>query len=133
MSLFFFFLMIRRPPRSTLFPYTTLFRSRLVSHQPGVEIVLEAHETYWRKTPSVKRLVMKMVPEESTRLAMLKNGEVDIAYLIAGPLADEARRTPNLRLIASGGQWVTSICMMDQWDANSPWHDVRVRLAASHA
>src|SRR2546430_8937628 len=28
MYLFFFFLMIRRPPRSTLFPYTTLFRSR---------------------------------------------------------------------------------------------------------
>src|SRR5438874_10324586 len=27
MSFFFFFLMIRRPPRSTLFPYTTLFRS----------------------------------------------------------------------------------------------------------
>src|SRR2546422_11489174 len=30
-SFFFFFLMIRRPPRSTLFPYTTLFRSRLFS------------------------------------------------------------------------------------------------------
>src|SRR3989475_7840963 len=29
MLLFFFFLMIRRPPRSTLFPYTTLFRSLL--------------------------------------------------------------------------------------------------------
>src|SRR2546427_6710998 len=28
--IFFFFLMIRRPPRSTLFPYTTLFRSRLL-------------------------------------------------------------------------------------------------------
>src|SRR2546426_4973924 len=28
-SFFFFFLMIRRPPRSTLFPYTTLFRSRV--------------------------------------------------------------------------------------------------------
>src|SRR2546427_5086810 len=28
MFYFFFFLMIRRPPRSTLFPYTTLFRSR---------------------------------------------------------------------------------------------------------
>src|SRR3712207_8562894 len=28
MFVFFFFLMIRRPPRSTLFPYTTLFRSR---------------------------------------------------------------------------------------------------------
>src|SRR5688572_31662313 len=30
-SLFFFFLMIRRPPRSTLFPYTTLFRSRFTN------------------------------------------------------------------------------------------------------
>src|SRR5256884_4066103 len=29
-SLFFFFLMIRRPPRSTLFPYTTLFRSMVI-------------------------------------------------------------------------------------------------------
>src|SRR2546430_15304581 len=29
-DLFFFFLMIRRPPRSTLFPYTTLFRSLIV-------------------------------------------------------------------------------------------------------
>src|SRR2546428_2925877 len=31
---FFFFLMIRRPPRSTLFPYTTLFRSRGHVHLP---------------------------------------------------------------------------------------------------
>src|SRR2546422_11763064 len=31
-SVFFFFLMIRRPPRSTLFPYTTLFRSRARSN-----------------------------------------------------------------------------------------------------
>src|SRR3712207_7057077 len=30
----FFFLMIRRPPRSTLFPYTTLFRSRDRDHLP---------------------------------------------------------------------------------------------------
>src|SRR3712207_9104123 len=32
---FFFFLMIRRPPRSTLFPYTTLFRSVVESWAPG--------------------------------------------------------------------------------------------------
>src|SRR3712207_7185016 len=31
----FFFLMIRRPPRSTLFPYTTLFRSRLIDITPS--------------------------------------------------------------------------------------------------
>src|SRR2546426_5736744 len=35
---FFFFLMIRRPPRSTLFPYTTLFRSRTSAklEHPGI-------------------------------------------------------------------------------------------------
>src|SRR3712207_8999350 len=31
----FFFLMIRRPPRSTLFPYTTLFRSEGRAHEPA--------------------------------------------------------------------------------------------------
>src|SRR5713101_9696546 len=34
--LFFFFLMIRRPPRSTLFPYTTLFRSRWLPGRRGL-------------------------------------------------------------------------------------------------
>src|SRR2546430_6006427 len=34
-SFFFFFLMIRRPPRSTLFPYTTLFRSVVGRQRPG--------------------------------------------------------------------------------------------------
>src|SRR5574337_1597447 len=34
-SVFFFFLMIRRPPRSTLFPYTTLFRSLTREQKPA--------------------------------------------------------------------------------------------------
>src|SRR2546422_7810402 len=39
LSLFFFFLMIRRPPRSTLFPYTTLFRSSCERrHEPHIEV-----------------------------------------------------------------------------------------------
>src|SRR3712207_9588598 len=39
-SLSFFFLMIRRPPRSTLFPYTTLFRSAVVVVDADLRIVL---------------------------------------------------------------------------------------------
>src|SRR2546426_8687218 len=35
---FFFFLMIRRPPRSTLFPYTTLFRSFNFTGQPAASV-----------------------------------------------------------------------------------------------
>ena len=58
--------------------------------------MLEAFDGYWRKTPSVKRLVMKVIPDESTRLAALKRGEVDIAYSIRGELAEELRHTPGL-------------------------------------
>src|SRR2546422_8466652 len=36
-GMFFFFLMIRRPPRSTLFPYTTLFRSRDLARREAVD------------------------------------------------------------------------------------------------
>src|SRR2546422_2704548 len=36
MLFIFFFLMIRRPPRSTLFPYTTLFRSRIASERASI-------------------------------------------------------------------------------------------------
>jgi ABC-type transport system substrate-binding protein len=56
--------------------------------------VLEAFEGYWRKTPSVKRLVMKVLPDEATRLAALKRGEVDIAYSIRSELAEDLQRTP---------------------------------------
>src|SRR5262249_6839767 len=38
---------------------------KFVSFKPGVELVLEAFEGYWRKTPSVKRLVMKVIPDEA--------------------------------------------------------------------
>jgi len=39
-----------------------------VSFKPGVELVLEAYEGYWRKAPAVKRLVFRVIPDESTRL-----------------------------------------------------------------
>src|SRR6058998_2253224 len=66
---------------------------RFVSFTPGVELVLEANEQYWRKSPGVKRLVLKAVPDEVTRLAMLKRGEIDIGYGFRGANAEEARRT----------------------------------------
>jgi peptide/nickel transport system substrate-binding protein len=71
---------------------------RFVSFTPGIELVLEAHEQYWRKVPSVKRLVLKAVPDETTRLAMLKRGEADVVYLLQSALAEEAQRTPGLTL-----------------------------------
>ena len=106
---------------------------KFVSHTPGVELVMEAFEGYWRKLPSVKRVVFKMVPESTTRVAMLKRGEVDIAYLLEAPQAVELKRDPNLRLAFSGGIAVFFLDFLDMWDPKSPWADQRVRLAASLA
>jgi len=107
---------------------------KFVSFTPGVELVLEANEQYWRKTPSVKRLVFKSIPDESTRLAMLKRGEADIAYSIRGALAEELRRTPGLTLKPNYPPGTFWLVFPEQWtDARSPWADKRVRLAANYA
>ena len=106
---------------------------RFVSHVPGVELIMEANEGYWRKMPSVKRLVFKSVPEATTRLAMLKRGEVDVAYLLDAPQALELKRDPSFKLAFSGGIGTFFLDFFDQWDPKSPWADRRVRLAASYA
>ncbi len=106
---------------------------KFVSFTPGVELVLEAFDQYWRKAPSVKRLVLKAIPDEATRLVALKRGEVDIAYAIRGALAEELRRTPGLTLKPNVGQATFWVYFADQWDPKSPWHDRRVRLAANYA
>jgi peptide/nickel transport system substrate-binding protein len=108
---------------------------RFVSHQPGVEVVFEAYPEYWRKTPHVKRLVMKGIPEPTTRLAMLKRRDADVAYGMYGAVAEEIQRDPTLKLqpttVSPTTQWV--MFTYEPYDAKSPWADQRVRLAANHA
>jgi peptide/nickel transport system substrate-binding protein len=106
---------------------------RLVRLDPGVELVVEATERYWRKTPSIKRIIFKGVPERPTRLAMLKTGEADIAYLMIGDEGAAVKGDPKLRLasVVPGASWWLEFPA--QWDPTSPWHDRRVRLAANLA
>ena len=106
---------------------------RFVSFTPGVELVLEAADGYWRKTPSVKRLVFKSSPDVSTRLVMLKRGDVDAAYSLPGEIGEEVRRTPGLTLRPTPFTSTHWLLFADQFDAGSPWHDRRVRLAATQA
>ena len=106
---------------------------KFVSFTPGVELVLEAFEQYWRKVPNVKRLVLKVIPDEATRLAALKRGEVDIANALWGAVAEEVQRTKGLTLSPNVVQATFWVYFADQWDPKSPWHDRRVRLAANHA
>src|SRR5213594_4216811 len=81
---------------------------KFVSNNPGIEVVLEPN----------------------TRAAMLKKGEVDVAYLLDAPAALELKRDPNIRLAFSGAIGIHFLDFFDQWDPKSPWADKRVRLAA---
>jgi peptide/nickel transport system substrate-binding protein len=106
---------------------------KYVSFTPGVELVMEAFEPYWRGASRVKRLVLKVIPDEATRLAALKRGEIDIAYSIRGELGLEVQNTPGLTLKPVAVQGTFCVLFADQWDAKSPWYDQRVRQAANLA
>jgi peptide/nickel transport system substrate-binding protein len=106
---------------------------RFVRQTPGVELVLEANERYWRKKPTIKTIVIRGVPDRTTRLAMLKTGELDIAYLMIGVEAQTVQADPKLRLaqVIPTATWYLDF--PEQWKRQSPWHDRRVRLAAALA
>src|SRR6202051_5353608 len=78
-SCLFFFLMIRRPPRSTLFPYTTLFRSRRsVERQPEQAVDLSAprnqlrSEEHTSELQSHEHLVCRLLLEKKTRYSTIR-------------------------------------------------------------
>src|SRR5690349_22680432 len=70
---YFFFLMIRRPPRSTLFPYTTLFRSLCASFQEAVVDTL-----VYKTLAAAERFKVK-TDRKSTRL---NSSHVEISYAV---------------------------------------------------
>src|SRR5437870_12716237 len=76
-SQLFFFLMIRRPPRSTLFPYTTLFRSRRFGERRG--LVLGARGEPIRLGGSERRGRLGARDRKSTRL---NSSHVAISYAV---------------------------------------------------
>jgi peptide/nickel transport system substrate-binding protein len=106
---------------------------KFVSFTPGIELTLEAFGDYWRKAPQVKRLIMRSIPDETTRAAAVKTGEVDAAYLFVGPVAEDLKRSPGVRVVAPLLYGIYWLDFLDQWEPKSPWHDRRVRQAASLA
>jgi peptide/nickel transport system substrate-binding protein len=64
---------------------------------------------------------------------MLKSGETDYALFLDGPEAEAVTKDPRLQLVATRHASIFWIEFPEQWDAKSPWHDKRLRLAVNHA
>jgi peptide/nickel transport system substrate-binding protein len=106
---------------------------KFVGTTPGIEVVLEANSDYWRRMPSVKTLIMRSVPEATTRALMVKTGEADIGYALDGPDAEGLKGIPGIQIVATKHASIFWLEFSDQWDPKSPWHDIRVRQAANLA
>ena len=106
---------------------------KFVSFTPGVELVMEAFDQYWRKTPNVKRLVFKVDSRrgDAAGRAQARRGRhrlLDPRRARRGAAAHSWAYPQTGRLV--GTQWVY---FPEQWDPKSPWHDERVRRAVSLA
>src|SRR2546430_13588527 len=84
--MFFFFLMIRRPPRSTLFPYTTLFRSEVERDRAvEVEVLLDGRQVDRPVGPHVVRLPLAhqlACPLQDRKSTRLNSSHSQISYAV---------------------------------------------------
>src|SRR5256886_17264342 len=92
-SCFFFFLMIRRPPRSTLFPYTTLFRSCAELTACGVPSILMPYPFH---KDQHQRLNAKVLADAGAAVLLddLRDAKENAAKLLPllGPLIQDCER-----------------------------------------
>src|SRR5256885_7371568 len=98
--------MIRRPPRSTLFPYTTLFRSpvgdgpyRFVGWKAGESVELAADSTFFLGRPHIRRLIWRFTPDLQVAITQAIAGDADAVEVLGPPdNVKRARAAPNLAL-----------------------------------
>jgi peptide/nickel transport system substrate-binding protein len=105
---------------------------KLVSQQAGSEMVFEAWEGYWRRTPGVQKIVVKAVRDPASRLAGLQTGELDLAFGMTGKLLPRVLNDKTLRWDKNyTSAWFLTFPGYNEKD--SPFHDKRVREAISLA
>ena len=107
---------------------------KFVRMVPGDRIEYEAVPGHWRGTPQFKRLTLLLVPEQSTRLAMVRTGEASIVTI--GPDAIKEAQAGGMKMLTVPG---TMQAVYQLWGTykpeakGSPLADVRVREALSLA
>lgn len=105
---------------------------KLVSQQAGQQMVFEAWEGYWRRTPATKTIVVKGIRDPASRLAGLQTGELDLAYGMTGKLLPRVMADKNLRWDKNfTAPWYILFPGYDE--EGSPFRDKRVRQAVSLA
>jgi len=105
-----------------------------VDYKQDQYMVFEAVPNHYRQTPGFKTLKYIYGTDDSTRLAMLKTGEVDIATL-SGPMVEQVKADPNLKILEIKYTMGTNITYCDMMFPNepSPFLNLKVRQAVNYA
>lgn len=103
---------------------------KFVSWTPGVEIVLEKNEDYFKGAPSLDKLIFKPITEAQTRLAELEAGNVDLIVNIPPDDLERLRADDNLQVIEQAGMHVWWTAFNTQ---KKPFDNVKVRQAVNYA
>lgn len=102
----------------------------LQSWQRGSQWVLARNPNYYGQKPKVDRVIFKIIPDASSRLALLKRGAVDIAYDL--PLKDlkALQSDPKIKVVRYPSRFVVFLGMNSKV---KPFNNVKVRQAISYA
>jgi peptide/nickel transport system substrate-binding protein len=106
---------------------------RLVSSEPGVEVVLEATPGFWRPAPYFKRVVAKYTPNEADRILLLKRKAID---MVVGPNSMSPKNLkslatePGLKVISLPD---TNCNFLSMNIKKPPFDNVKVRQAVNYA
>jgi peptide/nickel transport system substrate-binding protein len=93
-------------------------------------LVVEAFDRHWRGAPRIRRVVYKPIPEPFTRVAALRNNEVDLITTIPPSLARELERVGGVRVQRVPSSWIIYLGLNA---LKKPLSDVRVRQALNYA
>ena len=116
---------------------------KLVEQKAGDYVKFEALDKHWLLVPEFKYLVLRIVPEDSTRIAMLKTGQIDIAHNITMDAVPEIEKAGNRVVVARNAEIVflpfggmllpEDKRYVEGYSRKDPWKDIRVREAMNIA
>ncbi|MCR4393614.1 MAG: ABC transporter substrate-binding protein [Dehalococcoidales bacterium] len=106
---------------------------KFVEHVPETRFKMEANTEYWGQVPAYQYVLDLQVPEESTRIALLRRGDVDIALGISTDRLVELHTKEGFKLQAIGDPTLWNINFPGTWVTAKPTRDIRVRQAMSYA
>ncbi|AEH51035.1 ABC transporter substrate-binding protein [Pseudothermotoga thermarum] len=118
--------LLDKSPGTGAGPYT------IVEWKRNEHVILQSNPRYWAGEPPIKKIIIKDVPEETTRFLLVQKGDVDVAWGVTTEQAAQLRESKpkGIRLVTTPSQSNEYVAMNVGW---GPFKDPRVRLAIKYA